>query len=72
MPLRRLSLLVLLAGLVLASCKGEADFDQRYQQSSANLEAAASTMQQELQNRMAASNRIEGAGMPAPSGKAAP
>ncbi|MGE4432313.1 MAG: hypothetical protein AB7E05_16400 [Sphingobium sp.] len=45
--------------LLLASCKGEPDFDERYRQQSADIEAAANNMQQDLENRMAASNLIQ-------------
>jgi len=56
-----------LPALLLASCKGEADFDQRYQGKADDLEAAANAMQQELENRMAARNRIEAATARPPS-----
>lgn len=60
-----------LPALLLASCKGEADFDERYQRKAEDLEAAANSMQQELENRMAARNRIEaatGSAMPEDNG----
>ena len=62
--MRRASCLLLLSTLVLASCKGEADFDERYQRKANDLEAAANSMQQELESRMAARNRIEGGAVP--------
>lgn len=49
----------LLPLLLLASCKGEPDFDERYDQQAENLEAAAQNMQQDLENRMAVGNLLQ-------------
>lgn len=47
--------------LILASCKGEPDFDERYARQAEDLEATARNMQQELENRIAASDLIHNA-----------
>lgn len=63
-PLRMIAAAVL---LVPASCGQEPGFDERYQQHSSDIEAAARNMQWEMDNRMEAGNRVDAArgGLPA-------
>ncbi len=52
--------------LLLSGCGGEPDFDERYRRKAGEMENAATVMQQELANRMAASNIVEAAEAPPP------
>ena len=51
--------LCLLSLLLLSACGSEPDFDERYRRKAGEMENAATAMQQELANRMTASNIVE-------------
>jgi PBP1b-binding outer membrane lipoprotein LpoB len=58
--MRALPALILLIALGVAGCSKEPDFDQRYEQHAAQLEATASNMQADVDRQIAASQAAGG------------
>jgi outer membrane murein-binding lipoprotein Lpp len=58
--MQRLAALMMLATLGVAGCSKEPDFDQRYAQHAAQLEATASNMQADVDRQIAASQAAGG------------